>query len=434
MGRLLLFLLLLVTAGSRAQVSSTFNELRNMQKADLRRNIGSDSSLFINAYGKNGINYLLPFYKAVYYEQILRKDTLGYYMDLSAALALVGDMRSINETRKLSQEKLSPGELQETRKLVDSLKAIVYDDARRYILSKTRNNRVVMINETADNPLHRVFTTSLLEEMYNQGFRYFATDLLNSNTRRSITKVDANAGYGIIEPNAGELVRKALELGFTLVAYEDTVRSHTVKQREYAQAETLAALVKKDPAAKILVHAGYSHVQEAALSDAFIPMAAYFRIIAGIDPLTINQANMSEGGTNSFEAEVYRQFIRKHPVNVPTVALLDNAPVDITGMILNDIYVIHPPVKFVNERPDWMALTGKKEIQVAAAYKSSFLVQAYFLKEYSDKTLSAAVPADQTYTSAPNGLYYLYLRKGTYRIVFRDKNYALLGSKDIEVN
>jgi hypothetical protein len=31
-------------------------------------------------------------------------------------------------------------------------------------------------------------------------------------------------------------------------------------------------------------------------------------------------------------------------------------------------------------------------------------------------------------------LYSLYLRKGIYKILFRDKNYAVLGSKDIEVN
>jgi hypothetical protein len=44
------------------------------------------------------------------------------------------------------------------------------------------------------------------------------------------------------------------------------------------------------------------------------------------------------------------------------------------------------------------------------------------------------IPADQTYQAAPNGLYYLYLHKGTYRIVYRNKEYAIVGYKDIEVN
>jgi len=44
------------------------------------------------------------------------------------------------------------------------------------------------------------------------------------------------------------------------------------------------------------------------------------------------------------------------------------------------------------------------------------------------------IPADQTYQAAPNGLYYLYLHKGTYRIVYRNKEYAVVGYKDIEVN
>jgi hypothetical protein len=435
MRRSLLFLLLFVSLYGHAQLSSSYTELRSIPKADLRKNIGTDTSSYISIYSKNSINYLLPVYKAAYYEkELIRQDTISYYQGLLQALAFVGDIRSINELRKTTEEKLSAGAIAEAKKLVDSTKGVVYEDARKYILAKTRTNRVVMINEAHDNPMHRMFTTSLLEDMYNQGFRYLAMEMLNNRTTRSITKADMNTGNYVCEPMAAELVRKALELGYTLVPYEDTVFPHTVKEREYAQAANIAAVVKKDPAAKILVHAGYGHIEEAALSDDFIPMAAYFKIISGIDPLTVSQTNMSEGGTNSFEAEVYRQFIRKHPITLSTVALLDNKPIDITGMVLNDIYVIHPPVKYLNERPTWMAMTGKKEIPVAAAYKSAFLVQAYFMKEYNEKTIATVIPADQTYNNGANGLYSLYLRKGIYKILFRDKNYAVLGSKDIEVN
>jgi hypothetical protein len=434
MRRILFFLLLVVSMKSHAQLTQPFNALHAMPKAELRKNMGTDTSNYLSVYNKNGINYLLPFYKAFYYEKQLGKDTISYFQDLSQLLAFVGDTKSIKEIKKITDQKLIDGSVDEAKKLVDSLKGVVYEDARQYILSKTRNNRVVMINEAHDNPLHRAFTTSLLEDMYNQGFRYLAMEMLNNRSRRAITKVDMNAGYYVCEPMAGELVRKALELGYTLVPYEDTVFPHTVKQREYAQAENIAAVIKKDPAAKILVHAGYGHIEEAALSDDFIPMAAYFKIISGIDPLTVSQTNMTEGGNTPFEAEVYKQWIRKHPINISTVALLDNKPIDIGGSLLNDIYVIHPPAKYANERPTWMGLTGKKEIPVTPAFKSVFLVQAYFMKEYNEKTASAVIPADQTYNDAANGLYHLYLRKGIYKIIFRDKNYALLGSKDIEVN
>ena len=75
----------------------------------------------------------------------------------------------------------------------------------------------------------------------------------------------------------------------------------------------------------------------------------------------------------------------------------------------------------------------KKELPVPPAFQSLFFVQAYYANEYNDKTAGLVVPADQTYINAPNGYYYLYLRKGRYKIVFRDKLYAVLGVKEIEV-
>ena len=61
------------------------------------------------------------------------------------------------------------------------------------------------------------------------------------------------------------------------------------------------------------------------------------------------------------------------------------------------------------------------------------MVQAYYSKECNEKTVVQAVPADQTYVSAPNGYYYLYLHKGKYRLVFRDKLYKVLGTKEITI-
>ena len=81
-----------------------------------------------------------------------------------------------------------------------------------------------------------------------------------------------------------------------------------------------------------------------------------------------------------------------------------------------------------------MSMGGwKKEIPVEPVYKSLFMVQAYYDKEYPEANLSKSVPADQTYTDAANGYYYLYLHKGKYKLVYRDKEYAILGTKDIVV-
>jgi hypothetical protein len=44
------------------------------------------------------------------------------------------------------------------------------------------------------------------------------------------------------------------------------------------------------------------------------------------------------------------------------------------------------------------------------------------------------VPADQTYYQGGKDRYLLYLRKGKYKIFFRDINYRILSTLPIEVN
>lgn len=430
------FSLLSITA-LHAQFSSSYAELRAQPSATLWKYMGADTSTDTHIQTQTGIHYLLPLYKFIYFEKpMVRQDTFAYYSDLAQSLAFVGDTRTIHELRKTTDAKqnLNMADKAEIKKLIDSTTGFTYQDARDYIFSQARSNRVVMINEAHDNPMHRAFTASLLEDLYKQGYRFLALEMLNNRQRRTITKIDQFSGSYLCEPAAAEMARKALQLGFTLVSYEDTAINHNVKQREYAQAENLAALIKRDPNAKVLVHAGYSHIDEAAYGDDFTPMAAYFKIISGINPLTVNQVNMSESSTSAFGFEVYRQWLLKHPVTASSVVLLNNKPIDISGLLMNDVYVLHPLTQYRNERPLWLGMNGNKEIPVTPQYRTTFMVQAYYLNEYSDKTLPSLIPADQTYNNAPNGLYYLYLHKGKYRIVFRDKGYSLLGFKDIEVN
>jgi len=43
------------------------------------------------------------------------------------------------------------------------------------------------------------------------------------------------------------------------------------------------------------------------------------------------------------------------------------------------------------------------------------------------------IPADQTYITDQDGYYHLYLQPGRYRLVYRDKQYAILGTKVLVV-
>lgn len=346
----------------------------------------------------------------------------------------MGDYASVLQLSKLGHDPVGDTAIGFSNKQAEIVKSIQYTDARQYILKKAAASRVVMINEAHDKPLHRVFTASLLEGLYQQGFRYLAMETLNTNRNTPLTRLNMYTGHYTCEPMGGELVRKALEIGYKLVAYEDSLAyKHGPNQREYIQASNINAILKKDSTAKILVHAGYGHISKVATED-YIPMAAYFSVISGIDPLTIDQTSLCEGSTSNDKASFYETWLKLRPVAAPVVPLQSDTAFDPFGYKLYDVYVIHPATKFHNGRPQWVNMDGwKKELPVPPAFQSLFFVQAYYANEYNDKTAGLVVPADQTYINAPNGYYYLYLRKGRYKIVFRDKLYAVLGVKEIEV-
>ena len=438
MRKWLAVLLVLLSTTSFAQFSEGYKDLRAFAKK--KEVLAADTGNYLENFYKNGLHYLYSLYKGFFQEQrLLKADTSLYYDNLTQAVSFTGDYASVLELEKLSHEKLSDSAKSEIYSLTDFAKEVIYCDARKYILSKTKINKVVMINEAHDKPLHRVFTASLLEEMFQQGFHYLAMEMLDNYPHKPFTKPSAFTGYYTAEPMAGELIRKALEIGYTLISYEDTVSTHTTtKQREYAMAQNLYNQINKlDKSAKILVHAGYVHIQEAAKPDTRIPipMAAYFKIISGIDPLTIDQTEMTEYGKDVYTAMFYEKWRQKNPFTTSVVAMKDDKTVDPYGLNFYDIHVLHPPTTYRNSRPVWMNMNGwKKETPVTPAYKELFLVQAYYDKEYNEKTVNQSIPADQTYNNAPNGLYYLYLKKGLYKFVFRDKEYKVLGVKEFVVD
>src|SRR6185312_10257007 len=76
---------------------------------------------------------------------------------------------------------------------------------------------------------------------------------------------------------------------FKVVAYESDKEGNG-DVREYAQAKNLYERVfKADPQARLVVNAGYAHIQENGRYLGGRSMAQHFRKLSGIDPLTIEQ-------------------------------------------------------------------------------------------------------------------------------------------------
>jgi hypothetical protein len=243
-------------------------------------------------------------------------------------------------------------------------------NAVEYLSAVADTARVLMINERHHASSDRLLTLALLPVLREKGYRYFAAEAFDpaDNELNARPYPTTASGAYIGDPVFAAIVREAIRLGYTLVPYESTGEKEEgdeeltpQQQRDIAQARNLArATVEKDLNARVLVHAGFSHVLETA-TERFYPMALYFREMTGINPVTIDQTRLSERSDPSREHPAYRACV--------DAGLLDNGPVVLTaadGTLYSpadfdvDIQVFTPRTHYTHGRPDWMALGGSR--------------------------------------------------------------------------
>jgi len=147
-----------------------------------------------------------------------------------------------------------------------------------YIPQLAKNYRVVFLNEAHNIALTRTLTVRLLKPLREEGFNVFAVETLYSSDIAALNKRGypiAASGFYTREPVYAEMVRTALKLGYKVVAYEADP-DHTGDAREAQQAENLWKILKADPNAKIVVNAGYAHIQKTGRFLGAESMAEHF--------------------------------------------------------------------------------------------------------------------------------------------------------------
>jgi hypothetical protein len=410
-----------------------FEQIKKYTATQPKSRLDSSINFLTNKLGVE-LHYLYPLYQSFGWADkfnVAGKER-AYNENLSHYLSFAGDYKAALHYSQLNYDTLPANIIKQIKEEVLQLKTLQYADARQYILAMAAQTSVVMINEAHQKPQHRAFTYSLLESMYQLGYRYLAMEALSNYDTLKITQPDISSGHFIAEPVAAEMVRKAIELGFTLVAYEDTAAyRHSGSQRDAVQAANINRVLQQDPSAKIIVHAGYAHIAEMGFSTGYTPMGAAFKKLSGIDPLTIDQTDLTEGSSFEYGRLYYNELMRQFPINYPAIALQKNKPINLLEGEGYDLSVIHPPTQYTNQRPQWLSLNGeRKETVVQPTERLLFFVQAYYANEYNDTTLNQKIPADQTYITADNGYYSLYLKKGNYKLVLRDVSYKILAVKD----
>lgn len=242
-----------------------------------------------------------------------------------------------------------------------------------YIAKRAAGHRVVIVNERHHASSDRLLTMSLLEPLREQGFRYLAAEgVWNEDAPQSRGYPVSNTGYYVKDVVFAAMIRQAVALGYVVVGYEHEAGQLPVEEmnaqqtRDYWQAHNLIArTIGSDESGKVLVHCGYAHAYETR-SDRWTPMAHYLRQAAGIDPLTVDQTQLSERATPANEHPVRRAADGHGLISGAPVVLVDEtgALVPIDGPNV-DIRVLGLRTDYEAGRPTWMRMGGLREPLIA---------------------------------------------------------------------
>ena len=307
----------------------------------------------------------------------------------------------------------------------------------------------MFFNEAHSAPITRTLTIELLAKLREQGFVYFAAETLYA-TDKDLNKrgyPNDKSGFYTNEPLYGEMVRTALKLGFKVVAY-DVENAGTGDARERAGADSLYSQVfKKDPNARLVVNAGFAHIQKSGKYLGGSSMAEFFQKISGIDPLCIEQTMLIQHARPDQDHSVYREVTAANRFTHPTVYVGADGKAWTLKPGEYDVSVFFPPQESAGGRPGWANLGGQRIAYPIEAdlcrHVLPCLVEARYANEGDD-----AIPADRARLAASDdaGLSQrlsvvvtheaqseLYLRPGNYRLNATDARGHVIFSREVSV-
>ncbi|UXI66989.1 hypothetical protein [Tahibacter amnicola] len=308
------------------------------------------------------------------------------------------------------------------------------EDAVEAITRLSEGRKAVFFNEAHNAPVTRVLTVQMLEKLRKQGFNTFAAETLypGDTTLGERGYPIADSGFYTREPIYAEMVRTALKLGYRVVSYEsESQKGGNEREREQAQ-NLYNASFKQDPKTRLVVNAGYAHIQESGKYLGGESMAQHFARIARIDPLTIEQTMLIEHDTASKDHPYFRTYAASSRRSVATVFMTSKNKAWTLKPDLYDVSVFLPVTDHERDRPTWLALGGlRTSYQVGAELcrgQLPCLLEARYIEEDSD-----AVPADRLVVSRLQQVSHLYLRPGRYRLSSSNLDNETIASVNITV-
>lgn len=357
----------------------------------------------------------------------IEKDTVAWkYQTGAANLSFIGDYANTLSI----WDKAVP-----SRKYIPTLKdsAVLSQSttlhAREYILEKSKNEQIIIINEAHHHPRHRAFTRSLLKGLYMQGYRYLGLEALFDTLINIRNYPIQESGYYTKEPEFGNLLYEARRIGFTVFGYEAS-EGKNGKEREMEQAKNIQKYMSTHTEGKYLIHCGFDHVFENEVRNWEKAMAGRLKEYTGIDPFTIDQVRFSERS----KAENSHYFLYATKNKEPFILKLNQNEVfnGLTDPKQTDVVIIHPISKYKNARPEWI-MKDKQEYLIAKSalnkYKYPIQIMAYRINEYEN----GGIPADIIELDNKQSAKSLYLQSGKYTLILRNQKYEVVDKYTISI-
>lgn len=362
-------------------------------------------------------------------ETYMEKDTVPWRFQYGAVYySINGNYKKALQTWDKTMSKVQSMKVQD----ISYFKEFKPQDAKEYILNRSEKEKLIIINEAHNNSRHRVFTSSLLKGLYKNGYRFLGMEMLYDtliNQRKFPVLLSGN-DY-IYESQSANLIKEALDLGFTLFDYES--KRGRGKDREREQAENIAKVISQNPTSKFLIHCGYDHLNEGipGIKEWEKAMAARVNDLTGIDPFTIDQIPGSEKGDLKFNAPyIHMANIKKPSIMINAQGKTYNGEI---GFERADCSIIYPVSTYTNQRPDWLTLNGRRKafhIPTDFIFEYPVLVMAYRNIEFEQE----GIPADITEITNKEQKADLILDKGNYRIIVKNRDYEIIQDYQQKIN
>jgi hypothetical protein len=304
------------------------------------------------------------------------------------------------------------------------------------IAALARGHKAIFLNENHSAPLTRTLSVQLLARLRAEGFDTFASETLYDDDSAALARrgyVIDTSGFYTREPVYALMVNSALKLGYRVIAYEAESDARG-DAREREQAENLARRAFADhPDARLVVNAGYAHIQKHGVYLDGASMAEHFMRISGIDPLCVEQT-MLFGRLDASEDHPYwtQVMATVHPAQPIVFEDAAGKPWSLRPGAY-DLSVFFPPQQLREGRPTWLDLGGlRRPYRVSAIDYCSHDVPC-IIEARPSGWPHAAVPLDRLVLRQPSETRELWLEPGRYRISARARDGGALRSVNIRV-